>query len=72
MVNLLYQLTPVDEPYTPKVLKDMLDLTHKKEEDRLAVCSDEGGGSGLSKYLWTGTVSGPPDVVFKAIIEIQL
>ena len=38
-------------PYTPKVLKDMLDLTHKKEEDRLAVCSDEGGGSGLSKYL---------------------
>ena len=51
MVNLLYQLTPVDEPYTPKVLKDMLDLTHKKEEDRLAVCSDEGGESGLSKYL---------------------
>ena len=29
----------------------MLDLTHKKEEDQLAVCPDEGGrDKGLVKY----------------------
>ena len=43
----------------------MLDSTHKKEGDRLAVCPDEGGQDRGCRSTCKLVQTGPRDVVFK-------